>query len=275
MVVKETFRNMRAMEPVKSHYDIKANRKLLNEINTNISTLKCYNVDLTGPDGETENSTFLVDMEEKIPHNTYIKWEEEKEKIKQSAKIITIEAFLDFYSKQINMEENAQYMRKPFRTEGRSQRNSEKALMLQTRVSNGKKPYKETQPGRQKARGFRKRDSARGNNFQNKEKERGQKSTPNPQAGGVSPPRFCIFCETNTHSTGFCRIGKYTAKYKNDQCQKHNACYMCFQSSEHRAATCPKMMKCLLCTKTHHFNNHPRSEINEYYKKQKKTSKKQ
>ena len=90
--------------------------------------------------------------------------------------------------------------------------------------------------------------------------------------GGLSTPKYCIFCETNTHDTGFCKVFKYTAEYKTQQCQKHNACYMCFKTSEHKANTCPKIMKCLLCPRMHHFNNHTRKEINEYYKKKKKTS---
>ena len=208
-------------------------------------------------------------MEEKIPHDTYIKWEEHKEKLRESGEGITIDAFLDFYNKQINMEENAQYLRKPFRPEGRPPRNQEKALMLHTKVNYGK-PYRKNNPGYKKVKGFQKKDSAGGKKFPNNWNKTGQKKTnPNTPAGGVSIPKYCIFCETNTHSTGFCRIGRYTAKYKNDQCNKHNACYMCFQTTEHKASTCPKTMKCLLCTKMHHFNNHTRAEINEYYKKQK------
>ena len=91
--------------------------------------------------------------------------------------------------------------------------------------------------------------------------------------GGPSTPRYCIFCETNTHDTGFCKIAKYTSDYKSQQCQKHNACYMCFKTSEHKANTCPKIMKCLLCPRMHHFNNHTRQEINDYYKKKKKSNK--
>ena len=64
--------------------------------------------------------------------------------------------------------------------------------------------------------------------------------------GGPSTPRYCIFCETNTHDTGFCKISKYTADFKSKQCQKHNACYMCFKTSEHKENTCPKIMKCLM-----------------------------
>ena len=73
MVIRESLRNLRMMETVKSLNDVKANRALLNKINTNISTLKCYNFDLEGDD--VENSSFLIEMEEKIPHIAYTKWE--------------------------------------------------------------------------------------------------------------------------------------------------------------------------------------------------------
>ena len=110
-------------------------------------------------------------------------------------------------------------------------------------------------------------------NFQGKIKGNFQgelKAAQNSANGGPSTPRYCIFCETNTHDTGLCKIAKYTAEYKTQQCQKHNACYMCFKTSEHKANTCPKIMKCLLCPRMHHFNNHTRQEINEYYNKKKK-----
>jgi hypothetical protein len=44
---------------------------------------------------------------------------------------------------------------------------------------------------------------------------------------------------------------------------------MCFKTSEHKANTCPRIMKCRLCPRMHHFNNHTRKEIDEYYKKKK------
>ena len=76
MVIRESLRNLRLMEVVKSINDIKANRALLNKINTNISTLNCYNFELEGDD--VENSSFLIEIEEKVPHIVYPKWEEEK-----------------------------------------------------------------------------------------------------------------------------------------------------------------------------------------------------
>ena len=92
MVVRESLKNIRLMETVKSIYDIKANRGLFSKINTKISTLKCYNFDLERED--VENSSFLIEMEEKIPHMIYTKWEEEKIKLKANDDDITIEGFI-------------------------------------------------------------------------------------------------------------------------------------------------------------------------------------
>merc|ERR1712237_288975 len=98
------------METVRIFNDVKANRNLLSKINTNISTLKCYNFDLEGDD--IENSSFLIEMEEKIPHLAYTKWEEEKVKIKADGEEISIEGFIKFYTNLINIEEKAQYILK-------------------------------------------------------------------------------------------------------------------------------------------------------------------
>merc|ERR1712148_59454 len=68
MVIRESLRNLRMIETVKSINDVKSNRALISKINTNISTLRCYNFDLEGDD--IENSSFLIEMEKKIPYNT-------------------------------------------------------------------------------------------------------------------------------------------------------------------------------------------------------------
>ena len=80
MVVRESPRSLRMIETVRTINDFKSNRVLLRKINTNISTLRCYNFDLEGDD--VENSTFLIETEEKVPHIKYTKWEEKKAKIK-------------------------------------------------------------------------------------------------------------------------------------------------------------------------------------------------
>jgi hypothetical protein len=78
MVIRESLKNLKHIQPVKSIYDIKANRKVLSFINTNVSTLRCYGFNLEGEGSEEKKSTFLIEMEEKVPHKIYIKWEKEK-----------------------------------------------------------------------------------------------------------------------------------------------------------------------------------------------------
>ena len=88
-------------------------------------------------------------------------------------------------------------------------------------------------------------------------------------AEGSSWPKYCIFCEQNTHNTRHCTAKKHNAQYKENQCKNHNACFMCFRTTEHKAAACPRTLKCFLCSRIHHFNNHSRNEIDDYYKRNK------
>ena len=263
MVIRESLRSLRMMETVKNINDVKANRALLSKINTNISTLRCYNFDLEGDD--VENSTFLIEMEEKVPHIIYTKWEEEKVKIKAEGDEITIEGFINFYTNLVNIEEKAQYVQKQARPDDKVQlpRGTNRLNLHHANITS--RNNRTTDPGKQNQ--FRQNINGQFNgNIRGKFKHQ----TNGTPRGGPSTPRYCIFCETNTHDTGFCRIAKYTAEYKTQQCQKHNACYMCFKTGEHKANTCPRIMKCNLCSRMHHFNNHTRKEIDDYYKKKKK-----
>ena len=56
---------------------------------------------------DIENSSFLIEMEEKIPHIAYTKWEEEKNRLKAQEEEISIEGFIRFYTNLINIEEKA------------------------------------------------------------------------------------------------------------------------------------------------------------------------
>ena len=274
MVIRESLRNLRLMETVKSINDIKANRALLNKINTNISTLKCYNFELEGDD--VENSSFLIEIEEKVPHIIYTKWEEEKDKLKSENKDITIDGFIQFYTNLVNIEEKAQYVRNQMKTDDRGyqQRNQGKSVNLHHASI---KPYGQNNRGNDHGgKNQQKNNSNRGPKWNIQGNFQGHMNgNQNKPYGVTSVPKYCIFCETNTHDTGFCKIAKYTTEYKTQQCQKHNACYMCFKTSEHKANTCPRIMKCLLCPRMHHFNNHTRKEINEYYKKKKQKASRQ
>ena len=119
MVIRESLRNLKTMETVRSINDIKSNRALLNKINTNISTLRCYNFNLEGDD--VENSSFLIEIEEKILHIAYNKWEEENDILKEEGTEITIERFIKFYTGLINIEEKAHYVRKQPRSDDKGQ----------------------------------------------------------------------------------------------------------------------------------------------------------
>ena len=263
MVIRESLRSLRMMETIRDISNVKANRALLSKINTNISTLKCYNFDLEGYD--VENSTFLIDMEEKVPHIVYTKWEEQKTKIKEEGDDITIEGFIDFYTNLVNIEEKAQYVRKQARPEDKppAPRGNNRLSLHHGSIT----PQNNKRPDHGKPNQYKQNINGRFNgNIQGRFNQQNRGT----QQGGPSTPRYCIFCETNTHDTGFCRVSKYTAEYKTQQCQKHNACYMCFKTGEHKANTCPRIMKCRLCPRMHHFNNHTRKEIDEYYKKKKK-----
>ena len=54
---------------------------------------------------DIENSSFLIEMEEKIPHIAYTKWEEEKIKMTEEGYDITIDSFIEFYTNLVNIEE--------------------------------------------------------------------------------------------------------------------------------------------------------------------------
>ena len=283
MVIRESLRNLKLIEPCRNLSDVKANRRLLNAIKTNISTLKCYNFNLDS--GDAENSTFLIEMEEKIPHIVYTKWEEEKIKLTQEGDEITIDTFIEFYTNLVNIEEKAQYVRKQAKPDDKSHQphktSTHKALVLHTDARQIR-PHRMVRGSGRKATNQRYGNDGSGLTASNaipwnatgygqSNVSRGNRGSP---AEGPSWPKYCIFCEQNTHDTAFCKTKKYTAEYKEDKCKKHNACFMCFRTTEHKAPACPKLIKCFLCSKVHHFNNHTRAEIDAYYKRKQNPSRK-
>ena len=211
------------MESVRTINAVKANRALLSKINTNISTLKCYNFNLEGD--EIENSSFLIEIEEKIPHIVYTKWEEEKTKLKETGDEISIDGFISFYTNLVNIEEKAQYVRKQSRSDDKTQtpRGINRLNLHHTQIR--RKSDKKNDPNKK----YQHRGNLNGKFSGNIQGKFNQQNNIYTQ-GGLSTPKYCIFCETNTHDTGFCKVFKYTAEYKTQQCQKNNACYMCFKT---------------------------------------------
>ena len=147
--------------------------------------LKCDNFDLDGDD--TENSSFLIEMEVKI-------------KIKADGEEISIEGFIRFHNNLINIAEKAQYIRKqsrPIDTSKPTVRtiNSNDASIKQTTYKQKRSNYG-NQPNN--GNGFKGKSSNDYQGNQNVARSSGNE--------GPSTPRYCIFCETNVHDTGFCKI---------------------------------------------------------------------
>ena len=90
--------------------------------------MRCYNFDIEGTD--SGNSTFLIEMEEKVPHIVYTKWEEEKTKLEAEGEEIDIAKFIMFYTNLVNIEENAQYLRKTTHSNDKGGHSKNKALVL-------------------------------------------------------------------------------------------------------------------------------------------------
>ena len=206
-------------------------------------------------------------MEENNSHLEYTKWEEEKIRFKTDGGDMIIEGLIRFYTILVNIEENPKYVGK----QGTHIDTNE----LVIRSINSYYAWMKPQSHEKKRNDYGNKQN-KGNDSQGKPRIQYQPNRNVAQSsdnGGQSKPRYYIFCETNTRDTGFCIISKYTADYKSQQCLDHNACYMCFNTSENKGNTCSKIMKYRLYPRMHHFNNHRRKEISDYYKKKKRSNK--
>ena len=250
MVIRECLRNIRNLEllkdPIISLRDIRTHKRFINLLNTNISTLKCYNFDIDG--SEQENSSFIINIEEKLGHDAFLKWEEEKVEIRNRKEKITVDKLIEFLSERIRREEHVNYVRQTRQEEDKKPFDKARAKILSTDFKVKAKP----------------KTWARSKPYQNSSNTN-VKTTYQKDA-------FCHFCEKTGHSTGFCKVHKYSKEFKEEKCRKHNACYACLKTTEHKSDACPNRRKCLICGRFHHFNLHARQEIQEYYDKKKKNS---
>ena len=84
MVIRECIKSIQKLEALRSEHNVKANKNFLYKITTNVSTLRCYNFDIDN--NEMENSTLMISIEEKLPHETFMKWEDKKSELKKDGK---------------------------------------------------------------------------------------------------------------------------------------------------------------------------------------------
>ena len=159
---------------------------------------------------------------------------------------ITVDKLIDFLSERIRREEHVNYVRQTRQEEDKKTpfgKARAKILSTDYKIKTKPKSWDKPKP------------------YQNVSGTNVQKFNQNNA--------FCIFCEITGHSTGFCRVLKYSKEYKEEKCKKHNACYACLKTTEHKSDACPNRRKCLICARFHHFNLHPRQEIQAYYNKKK------
>ena len=87
----------------------------------------------------------------------------------------------------------------------------------------------------------------------------------------VSNNLYCIFCEQKgSHSSGWCKVRKHSMKFKEQKCLKHNSCFSCLKTTDHKSESCPDRRECRICKQFHHFNLHPRLDIIKYYQEKKR-----
>ena len=250
MVIRETLKSIQKLQSLTMEHNVRANKAFLYKITTIVSTLKVHNFEIDSD--QSENSAFMINIEEKLPQETFLKWEDRKMDLKKANKNVSIEEFIQFFSEKVKKEENVHFIKGSSRVEGDkgpSPRN--KVKMYQTK-------FREKKPN----------GSPRGNTTIARNKP--YNSQPNWQRNNGSQsnkPLYCVFCEVSgSHSTGWCKVQKYTKAYKEGKLLKHNCCFSCLKTTDHKADTCPYRKECGICRRFHHFNIHPREDVIKYYK---------
>ena len=60
-------------------------------------------IDAANESMSIETANLLVELERKIPYETYLKWQEKKEDLEEDEKEPTIKRFIKFYEKRLNI----------------------------------------------------------------------------------------------------------------------------------------------------------------------------
>ena len=243
MVIRETLKSIQKLNAMTSEHNLKANKAFLYKITTILSTLRCYNFEIDSD--QSENSTIMISIEEKLPQETFLKWEDWKMEARKARRNVNIEEFVKFFSEKVKKEENVSFIKGSNKQE--LEKTKAKTKMYQTNFKEtGRKPNESNNYSRN-------RDSNYSNaNF------------------------YCIFCEKKgSHSSGWCKVSKHSMKFKEQKCLKHNACFSCLRTTDHKSESCPYRQECRICKKFHHFNLHSRSDIISFYQKKKNDNNRQ
>ena len=253
MVVRETLKSIQKLQGLTMEHNVRANKAFLYKITTIVSTLKVHNFEIDSD--QSENSAFMINIEEKLPQETFLKWEDRKMDLKKANKNVSIEEFIQFFSEKVKKEENVQFIK------GSSKSDGEKGSPHKNKVKMYQGKFKDKKPLGGGPRGHGTGGTIKPYNpEQNWQRNNGRHSNNNKTL-------YCVFCEiAGSHSTGWCKVQKYTKAYKEGKLLKHNCCFCCLKTTDHKADTCPYRKECGICKRFHHFNIHPREDVIKYYK---------
>ena len=119
-------------------HNVRANKAFLYKITTIVSTLKVHNFEIDSD--QSENSAFMINIEEKLPQETFLKWEDRKMDLKKANKNVSIEEFIQFFSEKVKKEENVHFIKGSSRVDGdKGPSTRNKVKMYQTKFRE-KKP---------------------------------------------------------------------------------------------------------------------------------------
>ena len=133
MVVRETLKSIQKLSPLTAEHNVKSNKAFLYKITTIVSTLRVHNFELDSD--QSENSAFMINIEEKLPQETFLKFEDRKMEIKKSRRNVSIEEFIQFFAEKVKKEENVQFIKgtsKPESDKGAVPKN--KLKMYQSKI---------------------------------------------------------------------------------------------------------------------------------------------
>ena len=249
MVIRETLKSIQKLQSLTMEHNVRANKTFLYKITTIVSTLKVHNFELDSD--QSENSAFMINIEEKLPQETFLKWEDRKMDLKKANKNVSIEEFIQFFAEKVKKEENVHFIK------GSSRSDVDKGPTTRNKV----KMYQ----GRIREKKFN--VAPRGNGTTGKKPYNPQSNWQNINGTQNNRTLYCVFCEiSGSHSTGWCKVQKYTKAYKEGKLLKHNCCFCCLKTTDHKADTCPYRRECGICRRFHHFNIHPREDVIKYFK---------
>ena len=81
----------------------------------------------------------MISIEGKLPHDTFLKWEDYKSELKSKKENVTLNAFTTFFGEKIRKEENANFVRQKPDNDEKGGNNKTRVKMYQTNVKGKQK----------------------------------------------------------------------------------------------------------------------------------------